>query len=246
MASATGKRFRPPLWPTIGLVAGCALCLTAGFWQLGRAGEKTALFAAFDKNDGQQIVRDPVADDQAEKLLYARFKLTGRYLPERQILLDNMTHEGRSGYQVLTPLRIGTTTVLVNRGWLPANPDRNVLPDIAVRDNIRDVTGRLNRLPRAGYEFEPAAPQPEAAWPRRLLFPTAEEISVHLGVTTRGYQLLLDPVEPDGFIREWRPALTSPDKHLGYAIQWFTMAATLVIIYIVLTLKTMRRNNPND
>jgi surfeit locus 1 family protein len=202
VASATGKSFRPQLWPIIGLIVGCTICCMAGFWQLGRAEEKQALFNAFERSDGGENRRDPVADGEAEQHLYQRFTLTGRYEPERQVLLDNMVHDGRPGYQVLTPFRIGATSVLINRGWLPADPDRNVLPDIAVRDNIRNVTGRLNRLPRAGFALESAVPQPAAAWPRRLSFPTAEEIIGQLGFPAHDYQLLLDSTETDGFIRE--------------------------------------------
>jgi surfeit locus 1 family protein len=245
VASATEKGFRLPLWPTLGLVIGCTICCTAGFWQLGRAEEKQALFTAFERSGDSGTRRDPVADGEVEKYLYQRFTLTGRYEPEHQILLDNMVHDGRSGYQVLTPLRTGATAVLINRGWLPADPDRNVLPGIAVRDNIRDVTGRLYRLPRAGYTLESVMPQPAAAWPRRLSFPTVEDIIGQLGFPAHDYQLLLDRTETDGFTREWRPVLMSPEKHLGYAIQWFMMAGTIIIIYITLTIKAVRRNNRN-
>jgi surfeit locus 1 family protein len=245
VGSATRTGFRPPLWGTIGLVVGCTICCTAGFWQLGRAEEKQALFTAFERSAEGQIRYDPVTDNEVEEHLYQRFTLSGRYEPERQILLDNMMYNGRPGYQVLTPLRVGATAVLVNRGWLRADPDRNVIPDITVRDKIRDVTGRLYRLPRAGYALEPVAPQPETAWPRRLSFPTIEEIVAHIGFAAHDYQLLLDPAEADGYTREWRPALMSPEKHLAYAIQWFMMAGTIMIIYVVLTIKAARRKKLN-
>jgi surfeit locus 1 family protein len=57
---------------------------------------------------------------------------------------------------------------------------------------------------------------------------------------------LLDPAEADGYTREWRPALMSPEKHLAYAIQWFMMAGTIMIIYVVLTIKAARRAKQND
>ena len=241
MGSATGRGFRPSLWGTIGLVVGCTICGTAGFWQLDRAAEKQALFTAFEQNADGETLYAPVADSDAERYLYRRFSFAGRYEPGRQILLDNMIHDGRPGYQVLTPLRIGAKAVLVNRGWLPADPDRNVIPDILITGNIRDVTGRLYRLPRAGYALEPGAIQPGAAWPRRLSFPSAEEITEQVGFQVHDYQLLLDSTEADGYIRDWRPALMSPDKHLAYAIQWFMMAGTIVIIYVVLTIRAARR-----
>jgi len=243
MGSATGKGFRPSLWGTIGLVAGCTICATAGFWQLDRAGEKQALFSAFEQNTDSKTLHAPVADTDAEHYLYRRFSFAGRYEPERQILLDNMVHEGQVGYHVLTPLRIGVMAVLVNRGWLRANPDRNVIPDLPITDKIREVTGRLYRLPRAGYTLEPEAIQPGAGWPRRLSFPSVEEIIAQVGFPVHDYQLLLEPADADGYIREWRPALMSPEKHMAYAIQWFMMAGTITIIYIVLTIRAARREN---
>ena len=245
MGSATRKAFRPPLWGTIGLVVGCIIFCTAGFWQLGRANEKRALFTAFEHGDGSETRHDPVADNEAEQYLYQRFTLTGRYEPERQILLDNMVHDSRPGYHVLTPLKIGTTAVLINRGWLYADPDRNVLPEITVQDKIRNVTGRLYRLPRAGYELDPPAPQSDITWPIRLSFPPVDEITEHLGFPVHDYQLLLDPGETDGYTRAWKPVLMSPEKHLAYAIQWFTMAGTIILIYVVLAIKAARREKPD-
>lgn len=241
MASATtGKKFRPSLWGTLGLVAGSIIFCSAGFWQLERAAAKRELFAAFEQGGGE-LLRGPVADGDAEQYLYRRMTLTGRYAADRQILLDNMMHNGRPGYQVLTPLRIGTTAVLINRGWLPADVDRSVMPEVRVAAKMRNVTGRLYRLPRPGYVLEPAALQPDAVWPRRLLYPTAAEIAGHLKFSVHNYQLLLDSTEADGYTREWRPALMPAEKHLAYAIQWFMMAGTIAIIYVVLTIRAARR-----
>jgi len=241
MASATKKGFRPPLWGTIGLVVGGTICCTAGFWQLGRAEEKQALFTAFEQSADGEILHDPVTDDDVDKYLYQHITLTGRYEPKRQILLDNMVHNGQAGYQVLTPLRIGATAVLVNRGWLRSDPDRSVLPNVTVTDKIRNVTGRQYRLPRVGLALESAAAPVHSNKPVRLSFPTVAEITAQVGFPVHNYQLLLDSTEADGYTREWRPALMSPEKHLAYAIQWFMMAITIVIIYVALTIRMARR-----
>jgi surfeit locus 1 family protein len=217
----------------------------AGFWQLGRADEKRALFAAFDHGAEAKTRLYPVTNTEAEQYLYQHFTLTGRYEPERQILLDNMIHDGQPGYQVLTPLILDTTAVLVNRGWLPANPDRAVIPDTAVTSKTRAVSGRLYRLPRSGYTLEPVALQPNSVWPRRLLFPSVKEIVLHIGFPVHDYQLLLDPTDDEGYTRDWRPALMSPEKHLAYAIQWFMMAATILIIYIALNIRATRSEIPD-
>jgi len=44
--------------------------------------------------------------------------------------------------------------------------------------------------------------------------------------------LLLDAAEPDGYLRDWRASDFGPERHLGYAFQWFALAVTLVILYL--------------
>jgi len=47
----------------------------------------------------------------------------------------------------------------------------------------------------------------------------------------------LDKDQPDGFIRNWQPFYGTVDKHIGYAIQWFSMAFVLLMISIFILLK---------
>ena len=45
--------------------------------------------------------------------------------------------------------------------------------------------------------------------------------------------LLLDPDDAHGFVRDWQAVYgVTPDKHRAYALQWFTLAAVLLLIYI--------------
>jgi surfeit locus 1 family protein len=70
-----------------------------------------------------------------------------------------------------------------------------------------------------------------------LLFPTSAEVSAQSGIALRDYQLLLDPSAPDGFVRDWHPGGTAPDRHVAYAVQWFGLALTVVAIYFVLVFR---------
>jgi surfeit locus 1 family protein len=164
-------------------------------------------------------------------------RVTGRYDAKRQVLLDNISSQGRPGYQVLTPFSTGEGTVLVNRGWLPADGDRRVLPDIRVGEQPREVLGRIEQLPQPGITLPTAPPAATAAWPRRLLFPTTGEVSAQLNTPLRSYQLLLDPSAPDGYQRAWQPGGMGPDRHRAYALQWFGLALTVFIIYLVLVFR---------
>lgn len=236
MATSTLK-FRPPLWASLALLPALAICVTAGLWQVSRAEDKRLLFQAFDQNRATDALVGPVEDAAAVELRFQRMELAGSYDTERQVLIDNMVYEGRAGYQVLTPLRTDGTAVLVNRGWVAASPDRRRLPDLPVSATQRRVRGRLDLLPRPGLKLAAPASRPDDPWPRRLLFPSAGEIGQEIGYEVRDYQLLLDPDSPDGFVRDWRPAVVGPERHVGYALQWFLFAVALSIIYVAVNLK---------
>jgi surfeit locus 1 family protein len=240
------KTFRAPLWGTIGLVLSGSICAAAGLWQIDRAQQKRELFDAFSSGDSGPIRNQLITDDAADSALYQHFSVQGRYDGAHQVLIDNMMLDGRNGYQILTPLRTEKTSVLVNRGWIPANPDRSVLPDISIDDRLRQVSGRLNRLPRPGLRLDAPDTIANAPWPRRMLFPEAQELVAQLGYAVYGYQLLLDPEDPDGFVRDWRPNLMSPEKHMAYAIQWFLFGLTVLIIYFVVNWKAPDGDTPDD
>jgi len=239
-------RFRPPWWATVALAASCAAFFSAGMWQLDRAGEKRRLFRQFDASEFADALTQPVADDQLEASRYRPMRLAGRYDAEHQFLLDVMVHNGVVGYHVLTPLRRDGVAVLVNRGWVGANPDRTVVPDISIGADDREVSGLIAPLPTAGLHLEPDATDAAAPWPRRLTFPSAEDIRGHLDYEIASYQLLLDPRAEEGFARDWRPELMSPENHLSYAVQWFGLAAGLFIIYVAVNLKRTTGTETRD
>lgn len=236
----TRLTFRPPAWATLLLLAACALFATAGFWQLDRKAQKEVLFADFDRGTGADPVRVLPTDAGAAATRYRPVVLQGRYDPDRQILLDNIVRDGKPGYLVLTPLQTAGGTVMVNRGWLPADANRQRLPAVGVSANRREVAGLLDRFPQPGLRLAAETPEAGDPWPRRLLFPTAADIAEHLGYAVANYQVLLDPEAPDGFQRDWRPGVSGPDMHLGYAVQWFAFAAAVTVIYVVLNLKKVR------
>lgn len=228
---------RVPWWAIVIAVTGVAIFSSAGLWQLGRAAWKRELFAAYARGE-QSAPRDGlVADADAAGERYRRLRVTGRYDAVRQVLLDNSVLDGRPGYQVLTPLRTSAGAVLVNRGWVPADGDRHRLPDLAVDDAIRTLTGRLDFLPRPALRLDAAPPAADAAWPRLLSFPDSVGIAAQLGYPLRSYQLLLDPDERDGYRREWRPALMAPERHVAYAVQWFALAITVIVLFILMSFR---------
>jgi surfeit locus 1 family protein len=147
---------------------------------------------------------------------------------------------GRPGYRVLTPLERedGRGWVLVDRGWVPLGATREDLPDVAVDAGEREVSGVLDGLPVPGLRVGPAAAPEASDWPRVMLFPTEADVESALGANVESRIVLLDPASPDGYERIWRPSLGfGPERHLGYAVQWFAFAIVAVVMLIALNLR---------
>src|SRR6202034_3263269 len=95
---------------------------------------------------------------------YAQVRLQGSYDGAHQFLLDNMSHNGQPGYEVLTPLRLNDgRIVVVNRGFVPLTASRRQLPDVRIDVTAPQTpTGRLDDLPVAGIAPGHVAPPPGA------------------------------------------------------------------------------------
>ena len=233
------REFAPPAWGVALVALGLAVFVSLGYWQLGRAHEKQALFDAFMQ--GSQDTVDATGLGFDELARYQHVRLRGAYDATRQILLDNMPSvTGRPGFRVLTPFERadGRGWVLVDRGWVPLGATREDLPDVTVGVREREVSGILDVLPIPGMRVGPAAAPGGTEWPRVLLFPTEADVESALGVDVEPRIVLLDAGTADGFERKWRPSLGfGPERHLGYAIQWFAFALVAVVIFIALNLR---------
>jgi surfeit locus 1 family protein len=242
------REFAPPAWGVALAALGLAAFVSLGYWQLGRAREKQALFDAFMQG-GQDTV-DAAGLGFEELARYQHVRLRGSYDATRQILLDNMPSvTGRPGFRVLTPLERadGRGWVLVDRGWLPLGATREELPDVAVGVGEREVSGILDVLPIPGMRMGPAAAPGEVSWPRVMLFPTEADVESALGVDVASRIVLLDAGAPDGFERKWRPALGfGPERHLGYAIQWFAFALVTLVIFVAVNLRRVGASKESD
>jgi surfeit locus 1 family protein len=229
----------PPGWAValtaVAVAAFCAL----GTWQLGRADEKRALLEAFESGGRDTVDATGLGFDALAR--YQQVRLRGRYDPARQVLLDNMpSASGRPGFRVLTPLQRadGRGWVMVDRGWVPLGATREALPELPVDAGEREVVGVLDALPEPGLRVGPAAAPGAQAWPRVLLFPTVADLESALGHAVEPRIVLLDAAAPDGYERQWRPSLGfGPERHLGYAVQWFAFALVALTLLVSLNLR---------
>ena len=237
--SASGRRFAPS-WPmTVLTLLLLAAFVGLGRWQWHRGEAKQAVWDEYQK--AGHAVKASLRDvDRVER--FSRVALEGRYDPAHQVLLDNISHAGQPGYEVLTPFVLADGgRLLVNRGWVPFTGYRDRLPDVSLTDvAIQRVTGRAEELPAAGLASGRAAPEHGANWPKLTSFPTHEELEAVLDTPLARRLLLLDPDMPDGYVREWTPPGLPPDRHFSYAIQWWGFAVVLLVLYFGLNFRTVK------
>ncbi|GAB3730578.1 SURF1 family protein [Luteimonas pelagia] len=240
--------------PRHALVAGwlAALALagvfaTLGAWQYGRSQSKAATREAAT---AALEVRDavPLADagDAAKRDLLAWSSGTGRFPDAPAVLLDNQQRHGRAGvraYRVFVPDTGGP--LLVDLGWLPLPGDR-ALPPVPAPGATR-VAGLLAPPPSAGLAAATAVPQPGGD---RILATALDmdALAPLLGTAPPAPRVLrLDPDLPFGHDRDLDVHANTlpPERHLGYAVQWWALSATVLVVALVLTLRRTRRAPSN-
>jgi len=203
-----------------------------GNWQARRAEEKRALGAAFDQAlRSPPIALAPGAD--VARLIHKHVVARGRFVADRTVLLDNKLRQGRPGYEVVTPLRLGASDshVLVDRGWVAAPASRASLPEVGTPAGEVEIAGvALDRLPHALETG--VAPQGRVRQ------------NLDIGAFSAETKLRLEPLVieqhsalPDGLARDWPRPDFGIEKHESYALQWYSFAALAVVLLIVLSLR---------
>ena len=234
----TTRRGFSPTWSlTLGAVVLCALFIRLGFWQWDRGNTRQAEWDAFARGADKALPLDTRGMANVER--FQRVILTGQYDPAHQFLLDNRSHDGRPGYEVLTPLdRPDGRVVLVDRGWVAFTGSRQKLPDVTLRSQGPvTLTGRSDDLPTAGLPSGRAAPPVDGAWPKVTSYPTMAELSAAFGHPLESRILLLDAHDPNGYVRDWHPPGMQPVRHWSYAIQWWAFAVVVIIFWVVVSRK---------
>jgi surfeit locus 1 family protein len=202
-------RFRPRWWALALGAAGCAAGVLLGNWQSGRAEEKK-MAAASEK----------------------RVSLRGVLVAKHTVFLDNKLHRGRAGYHVVQPLRVsGGRHVLVNRGWIAAPPRREQLPEVATPPGEVSIEGvRLARFPRVMGVGERGEGR---VWQNLEI----DEFAEWSALKMQPYVVEQHSSLEDGLTREWPRPDAAVNKHRGYALQWYSLAALCVVLALVFGLR---------
>lgn len=231
-------RLPPFVVPTLLAVSMLALLLRLGFWQLDRARYKESLLTREQVAQALPAleIRGLADIDGADDSYFRQASIPGRFDSERQYLLDNRTHDGRAGFHVLTALRISDGVVLVNRGWVALGATRSELPMMAPLPSGEVVVrGRLSPPPGSGLLLGDSGHEGAVHWPRIVQTVDTDAMSAALDAPIAPHILLLDASDAGCHVCNWQPVRgIGPEKHRGYAVQWFALALALVVLCALL------------
>ncbi|MBS0484157.1 MAG: SURF1 family protein [Proteobacteria bacterium] len=230
-------RFEPKLWAILITIVFVIIFIELGKWQLSRAEEKNEKHEQLEQYAKQPAITLPATLVKLKDFQYREVEVSGEYLPEYTIYLDNKIHQGRAGYHVITPLKISNSPlhVVVNRGWISTGSDRSILPPIVEVKGELKVTGIA-----ASPEIKTLDLSDKVVEGRIWDNFNLQRYQEVTGLAMQPLMLLQKSDENDGLIRDWNRPDSGASKNIGYAVQWFSLAVTTVIIFIVLNVK--RRN----
>lgn len=236
--SLKNYRFKPSLRLTALTLILLPILISLGIWQLHRADYKAHLQAQYNTRAQMPPRWLSLVIPQADNH-YLPVKLQGRFDTQHLIFLDNKIHNHQPGYQVLSPLRYDPQqpAVLVNLGWIAQGRDRSHLPSLKLPTEAVLLAGIIAKLPQKGFALGANTDLHYQTWPLRLQQLDKDYLTQKLGYPIQPFMILLAPAQPYGFVRDWAPASLNPQMHLGYAVQWFALAVTLVILFIISSLK---------
>jgi surfeit locus 1 family protein len=223
--------------PTVVALAVALSAFTLGNWQTRRGNEKEQLKAQIE----QAKALPPLAANEVSASTHdkRRVQLTGLLLEDKTIYIDNRTHKGQAGFHVLTPLKIERLSVLVLRGWIARDvADRTKLPQRKTIAEPVSLIGLSQADLIKSYELGKAVkPRPEdKLWQSA----TIDEVSQWSGLSlspfvvrqTEALKTATGIAIEDGLVRDWAAFNTDVDKHRGYAVQWYSLSALSVVLWV--------------
>jgi surfeit locus 1 family protein len=227
----------------VAAAASIAITVSLGNWQLRRAAEKLELQQVWDR--AARAASLPVTGAGIAEIggqLPKRVLLRGRYLFEHEVWLENRQMDGQSGLMLITPLRLAEgAVVLVNRGFAPRDPrDRTRLPAVARPPGEVAVEGLAMEQAARVLQIGENAPRNERGprlW-QNLDFDAFERAT---GLVVARWIVQQTGDDDDGLRRNWPRLTAGVEKHRGYALQWYSLAALIAILTIYFGMRALRQ-----
>jgi surfeit locus 1 family protein len=195
-----------------------SLLIGLGSWQLYRLNWKLDLIAEIENS----LKNNPIQLSKADKKNYLRIKTSGLVDFDKQIYLYNLNDSGNPGFEVINPIIVDNENFLINRGWIPF--DKKNQPEINLFDQ-NNIIGTL-KLQSKANSFKPENDVEKNYWftlNRNDIFSyTGKNFSKYIIYTSGDYKMPKPKV------------ITAKisNNHKKYAITWFSMAISILLLYL--------------
>ena len=194
------------------------MLLSLGSWQLYRLNWKLNLLSEIENS----LKNDPVEFTKVDKKNYLRIKTSGIIDFNKQIYLYNLNESGKPGFEVINPIIINNENYLINRGWIPF--DKKDMPEINLI-NESSIIGTIKQQHKAST-FKPDNDINKNYW----FTLNREDIFKYTGKKFSDYVIYLN-----GDYKLPKPKVITTNisnNHKKYAITWFSMAISILLIYL--------------
>lgn len=225
------------LGPAISTLVMLALLVGLGVWQIERLHWKLGILAQIDRAEALPPVRLPVHPSP-----FAKVEISGVWQNAAQALYgaegrDSLAAGPQMGGQLIMPLlRPGQPPVLVDRGWIPSGR----LGHVAAPGGMTTVQGYVRA---ADHPHLFSATDDPAAHLFYTLDPAAIGAALGLPRVAPFTLIAMGPTPPAGLPDPAKNLPRPPNNHLTYAITWFGLAATLVVIFSIYAARLLRERS---
>lgn len=212
-------------------LAGCAILLSLGIWQVQRLDWKRGLLDDMNARLAAPPVALPPAPDPVEHR-YVAVELSGLIEPGEILVMASRKGTG-AGYRVIAPMLVEPSgrRILIDRGFIPAAQRDSLRPGGAVR-----LRANLH-WPDEVDRFTPAPDRQAGLWFARDVESLAQALgtepvlAVVRATSENPAPVLPMPLDTAGI----------PDNHLNYAITWFLLAIAWAGMTVFLVWRIRRR-----
>ena len=194
------------------------MLLSLGSLQLYRLNWKLNLLSEIENS----LKNNPVEFSKVDKKNYLRIKTSGIIDFNKQIYLYNLNESGKPGFEVINPIIINNENYLINRGWIPF--DKKDKPEVNLI-NESNIIGTL-KLQHKASTFKPDNDINKNYW----FTLNREDIFKYTGKKFSDYIIYLN-----GDYKLPKPKVITANisnNHKKYAITWFSMAISILLIYL--------------
>lgn len=211
--------------------------VSLGLWQLDRMEQKQHRLDSIAQKYTTAPMHPLDVPAQWQDVRDVPVSFRGTVQSGQIILLDNQITNGKTGFDVLVPVVTRGSVILVNLGWTAAPSTREQLPSLSLPFGEMQIEGVITQpglnplIQETQQQFESFPlllqqidiPLLNQQWATALPDMVIERLSSQPAL--------------DQLVTNWQPVVMSPQKHLGYAIQWFGLAIAALVIFIIVLIR---------